>query len=114
MSKFAEQIIKDCHKVKGLSTSKKEQKERAQVMNNTPNCPDCGAAMMRATRPEVIHHRGQSLSIRQPGFYCTACDEVLLTPDDIRATESAIMDFRAGENHKTKVLVSSQVEKDAC
>lgn len=65
-------------------------------MNNTPNCPDCGAAMMRTTRPEVVHHRGQSLSIQQPGFYCTACDEVLLTTDDIRATEPAIMDFRTG------------------
>ena len=83
-------------------------------MNTPQNCPDCGAAMMRATRPEVIHHRGQSLSIQQPGLYCTTCDEVLLTTDDIRATEPAIMDFRAGENHKTKVLVSSQVEKGAC
>lgn len=58
-------------------------------------CPNCGAEMARSSRSETIEHNGQSMTIQQPGLYCTGCDEVVLTTDDIRATEAEIMEFRA-------------------
>ena len=64
-------------------------------MTETRTCPDCGAQMNRDIRPEEILHKGRTLTVRQPGFYCIACDQAVLTAADIRATEPAIVDFRA-------------------
>ena len=72
-------------------------------MIETCKCPDCGAQMNRETRSEEIVHKDRTLTVRQPGFYCTVCDEVVLTIDDIKVTEPAIVDFRA----KTEGLLSA-------
>ena len=64
-------------------------------MSKTQNCPGCGTIMVRDTRPHEVIHKDRSITIRQPAFYCTACDEAVLTTDDIRATEPAIFDFKA-------------------
>ena len=64
-------------------------------MTETCKCPNCGAQMNRDIRPEEITYKGRTLTVRQPGFYCAGCDEVVLTAADIQATEPAIVDFRA-------------------
>ena len=72
-------------------------------MTETCKCPNCGAQMNRDIRPEEIAFKDRTLTVRQPGFYCTVCDEVVLTIDDIKVTEPAIVDFRA----KTEGLLSA-------
>ena len=64
-------------------------------MIETCKCPNCGAQMNRDIRPEEITYKGRTLTVRQPGFYCAGCGEVVLTAADIQATEPAIVDFRA-------------------
>ncbi len=61
----------------------------------TYNCPACGADMIRDSRPDTIEYKSRRLSVDQPGWYCTNCDEVVLTADDARAADAAYVDLRA-------------------
>lgn len=66
-------------------------------MTAPPNqiCPACGAEMARDTRPDTITYKDRSVSVDQPGWYCTNCDEAVLTEADVATTEAAYFDLRA-------------------
>ncbi len=51
-------------------------------------CHECGTMMERGIRPIAFTYKGHTITVDQPGWYCTACDEGLLMPEDCRATEA--------------------------
>ncbi len=63
--------------------------------SRTATCPVCGGRMMRDERPDRITYKDRTAEVLQPGWYCTACDEALLDPADIAATEAAFIDLKA-------------------
>jgi HTH-type transcriptional regulator/antitoxin MqsA len=64
-------------------------------MNEKMNCHECGATMQRDVRPSTVTYKEQTLTVNQPGWYCEGCEESLLSPEDIAATEGAFLAFRA-------------------
>lgn len=58
-------------------------------------CHECGSKMFRDTKPDTLTYKGQSITINQPGYYCSGCDEVLLDGKDAKATEAAFLELKA-------------------
>lgn len=58
-------------------------------------CHECGSKMFRDTKPDTLTYKGQSVTVNQPGWYCSGCDEVLLTGKDAKATETAFLELKA-------------------
>ncbi|WP_207458406.1 type II toxin-antitoxin system MqsA family antitoxin [Azospirillum sp. SYSU D00513] len=61
---------------------------------SAPSC-ECGSDMVRDTRPMEFQYRGHSITLEQPGWYCTACAESVMSVADALVTEPAFMDFKA-------------------
>lgn len=59
-------------------------------------CHECGARMSRDTKAVEYTYKDKSTTLDQPAWYCTKCDESVLTPEDAGATESAFVAFKAG------------------
>lgn len=64
------------------------------------SCSDCGAPMVREVRNLSWTYRGETLNYKQPGLYCTNCDNTSLTDDDVKKTEGIMLDFRAKVDEK--------------
>lgn len=59
-------------------------------------CPFCGkGALEKKTIQETYTYKGQTLTIDQPGAWCSSCDEGILEGDDLKATQQQIRDFQA-------------------
>ena len=63
--------------------------------DDAPTCHECGGVMRRDVRPDTIEYRGRTVTVDQPGWYCDACGEAVLTDEDARATERAFHDLKA-------------------
>jgi len=51
------------------------------------NCPLCGKGRLkRETRPVTFSYRGTAFTIDQPGDWCEACGEGVLSVDDLAVT----------------------------
>lgn len=59
------------------------------------SCPECGAKLSRETRSVSYTYKGHHIEISQPGEWCPACNEGVLSRDDMKATEKALHDFKA-------------------
>ena len=60
------------------------------------NCPRCGKGpLKRATRPMTLECRGSTLTVDQPGDWCEACGEGLLSTEDLAVTEEARREWMA-------------------
>ncbi len=57
-------------------------------------CPECGGKMIRETRSVPYTYKDQTIHVEQPGDWCQACGEGVLTVADIKATEKELHDFR--------------------
>lgn len=57
-------------------------------------CPVCGGKMIREIRLVKYNYKNKTIQIEQPGEWCS-CAEGILTPDDVKATEKALLDFQA-------------------
>ncbi len=62
-------------------------------------CPACGGDMARDVRADTISYKGLTADVQQPGWYCRSCDEVLLEPADMQATDMAFLDLKAEADH---------------
>jgi HTH-type transcriptional regulator/antitoxin MqsA len=51
--------------------------------------------MTRRSKPRDFEYNGQRVTIRQPGWYCTRCNEGVHDGADIRATDKIFMAFKA-------------------
>jgi HTH-type transcriptional regulator/antitoxin MqsA len=58
-------------------------------------CPECGGSLRRATRAIDYTYKGETITVKQPGWWCEACDEAVLEPADIAETEPALKALKA-------------------
>jgi HTH-type transcriptional regulator/antitoxin MqsA len=58
-------------------------------------CHECGSKMYRDTRPDNITYKGETVTVQQPGWYCSGCDEAVLSGKDVKATEPAFLELKA-------------------
>ncbi|MEN8170901.1 MAG: type II toxin-antitoxin system MqsA family antitoxin [Pseudomonadota bacterium] len=58
-------------------------------------CLECGGEMVREVRKVPYTYSGQVIEVEQPGDWCNACGEGVLTVADMKATELELHDFRA-------------------
>lgn len=57
-------------------------------------CPACSVGTLsREVRGSRFEYRGQTLIYEQPGNWCSACGEAVLSGEDMVATEELIVDF---------------------
>lgn len=63
-------------------------------MSETISCFACGGEMKRDVRKVTYSYRDRIITFDQPGYYCSNCDESILTEDDVRSTEPLLKDFR--------------------
>ena len=64
-------------------------------MTISMTCHECGSKMKRGSRSSTITYKGHSVEVSQPGWYCTKCDESVLTSEDIGATEPEFIKLKA-------------------
>ncbi len=65
------------------------------MSDNYEICHECGSKMFRDTKPDTLTYKGQSITINQPGYYCSGCDEVVITGKDAKATEASFCELKA-------------------
>jgi HTH-type transcriptional regulator/antitoxin MqsA len=58
-------------------------------------CDVCHHAMRRDTRPDSLTYKAVTHSFDQPGWYCTHCDNVVLTAADSDVFEREAMELKA-------------------
>ena len=58
-------------------------------------CPACGGMMVRASRPDTITYKAETISIQQPGWWCQDCEEAEFDPEDQEAADRAFQGLRA-------------------
>ncbi len=71
-------------------------------------CHECGAVMVRDTRHQTFEYKGQTIMIDQPGLYCTSCNESLLMPEDMAATDPL---FEAFRDHIDGILPPAEIKR---
>ncbi|MGH9427760.1 MAG: type II toxin-antitoxin system MqsA family antitoxin [Terriglobia bacterium] len=70
-------------------------------------CPVCAQGELeRGTQLQTFRYKGKTLRYQQPGLWCSACGEGILTNADMNATERLLADFRASlDNYLTSAEV---------
>ncbi len=59
-------------------------------------CPVCAHGKLeRGTQRQTFRYKSKRLRYEQPGAWCSACGEGILTNVDMTATEQLLSDFRA-------------------
>ncbi|WP_252176757.1 type II toxin-antitoxin system MqsA family antitoxin [Endozoicomonas sp. 4G] len=71
-------------------------------------CELCGEQACREIRPMEYSYKGHSITLDQPGVYCDSCGEVLLEPEDLKATRANLMEFHANVDG---ILGPSQIKR---
>ena len=73
-------------------------------------CPFCENGVMERKTLRETHHtyKGHTLEIDQPGEYSAACEEGILSPEDLQATQKQIRDFHAKVDG---LLTSDEIRK---
>lgn len=61
----------------------------------TQPCPECGGLMQYEEHDDVLTYKGKSRTIETLGWWCTNCDEAILTGDPLVAHEKAFQQFKA-------------------
>ena len=51
--------------------------------------------MIRDSRADNITYKSETISIRQPGWWCRDCDEAVFDPEDQEAADRAFQQLRA-------------------
>ena len=61
----------------------------------TQPCPACGGRMRYEKHDDVLAYKGKSRTIKTLGWWCTNCDEAILTGDPLLAHHKAFQQFKA-------------------
>lgn len=61
----------------------------------TQPCPECGGLMRFEKHDDVLAYKGKSRTIKTLGWWCTSCDEAILTGDPLVAHEKAFLQLKA-------------------
>ena len=62
-------------------------------------CPICNGTLKREDKSVVYNYKDHSREITQSGDYCTECKEGFLSPNDLKASQKAIADFKREVDH---------------
>lgn len=77
-------------------------------MAKTMKCHACGGEMVRDVRDDVVEYKGSTVTVKQPGWYCTGCDEVVFSGSDAGVTEAAFVRLKADTDG---ILTSDEVRR---
>lgn len=69
-------------------------------------CPVCSAKLIREERAIDYIYKDKKTKILQSADYCTKCTEGFLTPEDLKASQKEIADFKRSADH---LLTSDEV-----
>ena len=60
--------------------------------NQTEHCPFCGKkSWSHQTRQITLCYKSTPIVVKQPGFWCDACDEGVIGGEDRKATQPALL-----------------------
>jgi HTH-type transcriptional regulator / antitoxin MqsA len=62
----------------------------------TQPCPECGGLMRYEKHDDVLEYRGRKRTIKTLGWWCTKCDEAILTGAPLVRHERAFLQLKAG------------------
>ncbi len=70
-------------------------------------CPACGAdkPLVRETRKIEYRYKGETLTIAQPGAWCTACGEGVLDREDAQVAEKRLVEWRSKVNRRIAMMI---------
>ncbi|HKQ67854.1 MAG TPA: type II toxin-antitoxin system MqsA family antitoxin [Polyangiaceae bacterium] len=63
--------------------------------SKTQPCPECGGSMRYEKHDDIIVYKGHSRTIKTLGWWCTNCDEAILTGEPLVAHERAFQQLKA-------------------
>lgn len=76
---------------------------------NGVTCPFCGEGVLNhEVRDQEYSYKGHFLLIKQPGTYCSCCEEAILSPDDLKSNRKDLQAFRSRVDG---LLEPSQIQK---
>ena len=61
----------------------------------TQPCPECGGVMRYEKHDDVLTYKAHTKTIKTLGWWCTKCDEGILSGEDLVAHEKAFLEFKA-------------------
>lgn len=61
----------------------------------TQPCPECDGEMRHEKHEDVLTYKGHTRTIKTLGWWCTACDEAILSGEPLQAHERAFQKFKA-------------------
>jgi HTH-type transcriptional regulator/antitoxin MqsA len=61
----------------------------------TQPCPECGSAMQYEKHDDVLEYLGKRRTIKTLGWWCTRCDEAILTGEPLVRHERAFLELKA-------------------
>src|SRR5215211_4349032 len=61
----------------------------------TQPCPECGGEMRYEKHADILAYKGQTKTIQTLGWWCSKCDEAILTGEPLLAHERAFQKFKA-------------------
>jgi hypothetical protein len=70
------------------------------------NCSDCGAPMVRMTKKVSWVYRGQRLEYKQPGLFCSKCENSSLSDQDAAATQAVLISFKVKVDEEATSLIT--------
>jgi len=70
-------------------------------------CHECGRDMVREVQPVDLSYRGQTLTVQQPGWYCS-CGESVLTAEDCAVTQPLFCAWRDEVDRQGETLLTAE------
>ncbi len=76
-------------------------------------CPACGAdkPLVRETRKIEYRYKGESMTIAQPGVWCTICGEGVLDREDAQVAEKRLVEWRSKVNRRIAMMIKQTRRK---
>ncbi len=69
------------------------------MTRNEERCHVCNAPLVRETRAMEYTYKGDTLSLEQPGLWCSdSCDDGVLSAEDLAATAPALEEWKRAVN----------------
>jgi HTH-type transcriptional regulator / antitoxin MqsA len=62
-------------------------------------CPNDGAIMRRDVRPMKLAYKGESATVKMPGWYCDTCGESIHSGADMKESDRAVNLLKAHVEH---------------
>jgi len=77
-----------------LDSFLEEEGIKEEVYKALP-CPACGAVMQYESRPDVLTYENHQRTIQTLAWWCTKCEEGILSGEPLAAQERAFLELKA-------------------